>query len=84
MEEIWKKSCTTERMVESLSVLGSTTYQLVIRISLAHPQYEKDGFLRILSFSEVNNFPTLGVLSNPKADLVDGFWNGFWNGVDHP
>jgi hypothetical protein len=52
----------------------------VTRISLAHPQYEKDVFLRILSFSEVGCFPTLGVLSNPKADLVDGFWNG----VDHP
>ena len=35
------KSCTTKRMVETHPKSNGmfTTYQLVIRISLAHPQY---------------------------------------------
>ena len=35
------KSCITKRMVETLRIDNGmfTTYQLVIRISLAHPPY---------------------------------------------
>ena len=42
-----------QRLVESLSVMGSTTYQLVLRISLAHPQYEKDMFFEDSKFSKL-------------------------------